>query len=213
LRRLAIVAKRPEQKELHRPSEPESAGLRRQSRYTVQAVANSPGASGSFEELAMPHFAQLFNFACWLTGDRTAAEDLVQEAMMKALRGFSSYQQGTNFRAWMHRILRNTYLTSQTGLRAVVSLDSDDAPPEPSTDETPESVLLTRCEQGAIQSALESLPVHFREIILLCDMEEMTYQEISQALSVPVGTVMSRLSRARRAMRGLLTAAQEGAER
>jgi RNA polymerase sigma-70 factor, ECF subfamily len=213
LRRLAIVAKRPKQKDLHRSPESATAEFRRQSRYTVQAVAKSPGASGSFEELAMPHFAQLYNFACWLTGDRAAAEDLVQETMMKALRGFSSYQQGSNFRAWMHRILRNTYLTSQSGLRATISLDSDDAPPEPSTEETPESALLARCEQGAIQSALESLPVHFREIILLCDMEEMTYQEISQALGVPVGTVMSRLSRARRAMRELLIAAQEGAER
>lgn len=161
----------------------------------------------------MPHFAQLYNFACWLTGDRVAAEDLVQETMMKALRGFSSYQQGSNFRAWMYRILRNTYLTSRSGLRAVVSLDSDDAPPEPCTDETPESALLARYEELAIQSALELLPVHFREIILLCDMEEMTYQEISQALGISAGTVMSRLSRARRAMRELLTAAQKGAER
>lgn len=213
MRRLAIVAKRHIQKDLQRSPAPVPDEPCRQSRYTVQAVAKSPGASGSFEELAMPHFAQLFNFACWLTGDRTAAEDLVQETMMKALRGFSSYQQGSNFRAWMHRILRNTYLTSQSGLRVAVSLDSDDAPPEPCTDETPESVLLARCDQGALQSALETLPVHFREIILLCDVEEMTYQEISQALGVPVGTVMSRLSRARRAMRGLLAAAQEGAER
>jgi RNA polymerase sigma-70 factor (ECF subfamily) len=211
LPRLAIVAKRLEQEEADRMPEPASAGLRSQSRYTVQAVAKISGASGSFEELAMPYFAQLYNFACWLTGDRAAAEDLVQETMMKALRGFSSYRQGTNFRAWMYRILRNTFLTSQSGLKTVVSLDSDDAPPEPSTEETPESVLLARYEQHAIQSALESLPVQFREVILLCDMEEMTYQEISQALGIPIGTVMSRLSRARRAMRGLLTAAQEGA--
>lgn len=211
--RLTIVAKRLEQEELNRAPEPVLAGLHRQPRYTVLAVAKSPADSGSFEELAMPHFTQLYNFACWLTGDRAAAEDLVQETMMKALRGFSSYRQGTNFRAWMHRILRNTFLTSQFGLRATVSLDSDDAPPEPSTQETPESALFARYEQHTIQAALDSLPVHFREIILLCDMEEMTYQEISQALGVPVGTVMSRLSRARRAMRGLLTAAQEGAER
>jgi RNA polymerase sigma-70 factor (ECF subfamily) len=209
LRRLSIVAKRPEQED----PDPAPAERRAQSMYTVQAVAKSPGDSGSFEELAMPLFAQLYNFACWLTGDRAAAEDLVQESMMKALRGFSSYRQGTNFRAWMYRILRNTFLTSQSGLRATVSLDGDDAPPEPSTQETPESVLLARYEQRTIQAALESLPVHFRELILLCDMEEMTYQEISQALGVPVGTVMSRLSRARKAMRGLLTAAQEGAER
>ncbi len=162
----------------------------------------------------MPYFAQLYNFACWLIGDRVAAEDLVQETMLKALRGFSSYQQGTNFRAWIYRILRNTFLTSQTGLKATASLDSeDDALPEPATLETPESILLVRHEQSAIRSALESLPIDFREVILLSDVEEMSYQEISQALGVPMGTVMSRLSRARKAMRGLLTAASEGVKR
>ena len=182
-------------------------------RYTVLAVANPQGVPngvrGSFEELSMPLFAQLFNFACWLTGNRAAAEDLVQETYMKALRGFSSFQQGTNFRAWIYRILRNSYLTTQAGLRATVSLDSEeDAAPEPATDETPESVLLLRFEQESIRAALEALPMAFREIILLCDLEEMSYQEISQALAIPMGTVMSRLSRARRAMRTLL--AKEG---
>jgi RNA polymerase sigma-70 factor (ECF subfamily) len=71
--------------------------------------------TGSFEELAMPLFARLYNFAQWLTQDRTAAEDLVQETYMKALRGFASFKQGTNFRAWMYKILRNTFLTSQAG--------------------------------------------------------------------------------------------------
>ena len=103
----------------------------------------------------MPHFARLFNFACWLTQDRAAAEDLVQETFMKALKGFSSYRQGTNFRAWIYRILRNTFLTTQAGLRASVSFDSgDDAPPEPVAADTPESFLLARVEQQAIQSAL-----------------------------------------------------------
>ena len=87
-------------------------------RYTVGAVADHAGDFGSFEELAMPLFAKLYNFAHWLTQERTAAEDLVQETYMKALRGFSSFQQGTNFRAWIYRILRNTFLTTQTGLKA-----------------------------------------------------------------------------------------------
>jgi RNA polymerase sigma-70 factor (ECF subfamily) len=161
----------------------------------------------------MPQFARLFNFACWLTQDRTAAEDLVQETYMKALKGFSSFRQGTNFRAWIYRILRNTFLTSRTGLAATVSLDADDAPQEPATDETPEAVLLARVEQNKIENALAELPVNFREIILLCDMEEMSYQEISQTLTIPMGTVMSRLSRARKAMRTLLSAGTEGASR
>ena len=182
-------------------------------RYTVLAVATSTGASGSFEELAMPLFAQLYNLAYWLTRDRSAAEDLVQETFMKALRGFSSFKQGSNFRAWMHRILRNTYLTSQAGLKDAVSLDDDNPSPEPATVETPESILLVSCEQRAIESALQSLPVPYREVILLCDAEEMSYQEISGALAIPLGTVMSRLSRARRAMRALLSKTSQEVER
>lgn len=169
-------------------------------------MAERLGESGSFEELAMPHFAKLYNFACWLTRDTAAAEDLVQETYMKALRGFSSFQQGTNFRAWIYRILRNTFLTSQTGLKATAALDAEDENiPEPATHSTPESILLARMEFETIQQALETLPVHHREVILLCDLEEMSYQEIGQTLSIPIGTVMSRLSRARKAMRILLS--------
>ncbi len=162
----------------------------------------------------MPHFASLYNFACWLTQDRAAAEDLVQESYMKALKGFSSYRQGTNFRAWIYRILRNTFLTSQAGLKAEVSLDSDDdVPVEPETTATPESILLARAEQETIRRTLEELPLKFREVILLCDMEEMSYDEISQALAIPIGTVMSRISRARKSMRTLLAAKMQGVAR
>lgn len=162
----------------------------------------------------MPLFSQLYNFACWLAGDRAAAEDLVQEAYLKACKGFASYRQGTNFRAWIYRILRNTYLTSQAGLNAMGSLgEIDDGTPEPETAETPESILLAASEQARIHAALEALPVHHREIILLCDLEEMTYHEISQALGIPIGTVMSRLSRARQALRLLLSRKEEGASR
>jgi RNA polymerase sigma-70 factor (ECF subfamily) len=177
-------------------------------------VHDHSSAAGSFEELAMPLFASLYNLACWLTQDRATAEDLVQETFVKALKGFSSFEQGTNFRAWMYRILRNTFLTTQAGLKALslVSLDSDDAPIEPGTDETPELLLLARVRQETIHRALEELPVSFREIILLCDLEEMSYQEIGLALGIPIGTVMSRLSRARKAMRRLLGAGITGAE-
>ena len=181
-------------------------------------MADRAGDFGSFEELAMPLFAKLYNFAHWLTQDRAAAEDLVQETYMKALRGFSSFQQGTNFRAWMYKILRNTFLTTQSGLKAwaSVSLDSDhddDKVAEPAVSETPESVLLARVQQETIQNALENLPVKFREIVLLCDLEEMSYQEIGETLGIPIGTVMSRLSRARKAMRELLAAKLQGAPR
>jgi RNA polymerase sigma-70 factor, ECF subfamily len=160
----------------------------------------------AFEELAMPLFDSLYNFAGWLTGNSGEAEDLVQETYLKALKGFSSFQQGTNFRAWIFRILRNTFLTSRTGLQAsrMVSLEGEEeetAPAIAATTDTPESILLNRASQQALEAALEKLPVAFREVLLLCDVEEMSYQEISETLSVPIGTVMSRLHRARRAMR------------
>lgn len=179
-------------------------------------MADRTGDNGSFEDLAIPLFARLYNFAHWLTQDRAAAEDLVQETYMKALRGFSSFRQGTNFRAWMYKILRNTFLTSQAGLKASasLSLDSDeDNVVEPVAAENPESTLLARAERETIQKALEDLPVKFREIILLCDAEEMSYQEIGETLAIPIGTVMSRLSRARKAMRELLTARLQGVSR
>ncbi|HLW86804.1 MAG TPA: sigma-70 family RNA polymerase sigma factor [Candidatus Sulfotelmatobacter sp.] len=172
-----------------------------------------PSAS-SFEELAMPLFDQLYNFARWLTQDTAEAEDLVQESYAKALRGFSSFQQGTNFRAWMYRILRNSFLSSRTGLKSTVALDAEeqeDVLPAEST--TPESLLLAQANREMVQQALGELPVHFREVLLLCEVEEMSYQEIAETLAVPAGTVMSRLFRARKALRGLLQRKLEGGRR
>jgi RNA polymerase sigma-70 factor, ECF subfamily len=158
----------------------------------------------SFEALAMPLFEQLYNFAHWLTQNREEAEDLVQETYAKALKGFASFQSGTNFRAWMYRILRNTFLTSRTGLNATKTtpLDDEEDGPELAVErDTPESILFQRSDRELLQRAIDGLPVYFREIILLCDVEEMSYQEISATLAIPMGTVMSRLSRARRALR------------
>jgi RNA polymerase sigma-70 factor (ECF subfamily) len=155
----------------------------------------------------MPLFDQLYNFAHWLAQNREEAEDLVQETYTKALRGFSSYAPGTNFRAWMYRILRNTFVTSRTGLKATmtVPLDQDgDGPIAPVDTQTPEAILIDRSNQQLLQSALEELPLHFREILLLCEVEEMSYQDIAETLTVPIGTVMSRLSRARAALRALV---------
>jgi RNA polymerase sigma-70 factor, ECF subfamily len=159
----------------------------------------------SFEELAMPLFDQLYNFAHWLTQNREEAEDLVQETYAKALKGFSSFQLGTNFRAWMYRILRNTFLTSRSGLKVsmTVPLDAEEENgPELAVErETPETLLFERSDRDLLESAIDELPIHFREVLLLCEVEEMSYQEISETLSIPIGTVMSRLSRARRALR------------
>src|ERR1700677_756841 len=161
-------------------------------------------AAESFEQLAMPHFERLYNFACWLTQDRQEAEDLVQETYAKALKGFSSFQLGTNFRAWIYRILRNAFLTSRSGLKATatVPLDLEDHEDAlPAVQETPESILLQRSNGQLVQRALEQLPVAYREVLLLCEVEEMSYQEISATLAIPIGTVMSRLSRGRKALR------------
>jgi RNA polymerase sigma-70 factor, ECF subfamily len=159
----------------------------------------------TFEELATPLLKPLYNFARWLSHDDHEAEDLVQESFAKALKSFSSFQQGTNFRAWMFRILRNTFLTSRSKSLVHVSIEEEGEeillPPDP---QTPESILLSSGLHERIQVALGRLPVHFREVLLLCDVEEMRYQDIAETLGLPIGTVMSRISRARRLLRGML---------
>jgi RNA polymerase sigma-70 factor (ECF subfamily) len=158
-----------------------------------------------FEELAMPLFDSLYNFAHWLTHNREEAEDLVQETFAKALNGFGSFTPGTNFRAWIFRILRNTFLTSRTGLKRTsisVPLNSEeDEQLLPPTSQTPETILIDRSSKEVLQSAIEKLPPIFQEVVLLCDVEEMSYQEIADTLSIPIGTVMSRLARSRAALR------------
>jgi RNA polymerase sigma-70 factor (ECF subfamily) len=164
--------------------------------------------SESFEQLAMPHFERLYNFACWLTHDRQEAEDLVQETYAKALKGFKSFQPGTNFRAWIYKILRNAFLTSRTGLEATATVQlglEGEEEAVPAAQETPESILLQRSDGRLVQHPLEQLAVAYRDVLLLCEVEEMSYQEISATLAIPIGTVMSRLSRARKALRGGLT--------
>jgi RNA polymerase sigma-70 factor (ECF subfamily) len=170
-----------------------------------------------FEDLAMPLFDSLYNFARWIERDTDKAEDLVQETYLKALRGFASFQPGTNFRAWMFRILRNTFLSSRTKFerRMTEALDSDEGEPELAVDtETPETSLINRCNSQLLQRAIDDLPAHYRETLLLCEVEEMSYQEIAQILAIPIGTVMSRLARARKAVRESLgsTAARQSTD-
>ena len=136
----------------------------------------------TFEDLAMPLFDQLYNFARWLTQDTAEAEDLTQETYAKALRGFSSFQMGTNFRAWMYRILRNTFLTSRTGLKTTVAIDEDtDERLLPVESTTPESNLIEQANREVVRQALTDLPLPFREILLLCEVEEMSYQNCRNA--------------------------------
>src|SRR2546428_3153221 len=157
-----------------------------------------------FEELAMPLFDSLYNFVRWLVHNQNDAEDLVQETYLKALRSFASFQPVTNFRAWIFQILRNTFLSSCSKLerRMTVAMDSEeDSPMLCATSVTPESLLIERSGNNAVRCAIEHLPVIFREVILLCDVEDRSYREIAEILSFPIGTVMSRLARARKAVR------------
>jgi RNA polymerase sigma-70 factor, ECF subfamily len=160
--------------------------------------------NAEFEALAMPLFDSLYNFAHWLAQDRHDAEDLVQEAYVKALKGFKSFQPGTNFRAWMFKILRNTFLTSRAGRSYANSMPLESGDEDrllPVSPATPETLVITHDLGDALQQAIEALPVPFREVLLMADVEEMSYQEISETLSIPMGTVMSRLARARKAAR------------
>jgi len=169
----------------------------------------------SFDELALPLFDRLYNYAHWLTHNREEAEDLVQETYMKALKGFSSFKPGTNFRAWIYRILHNTFLTSRTGLQATMTVpledDKEDGGAELAVEPaTPETILLQRASSEIMQRAIDELPVHFRETLLLCEVEEMSYQEIADTLAIPIGTVMSRLARARKLLQSRLRQQLQG---
>ena len=159
---------------------------------------------GGFEELAMPLSHSLYNFARWLARDGHDAEDLVQETYLKALRSFASFEPGTNLRLWMFKILKNTFLTSRSKnqRRMTIPLDSEvNLWAQPATFDTPESLLIGHFEIDAIRNAIEQLPVIYREVILLPDVENASYREIVEILSIPIGTVMSRLARARKIVR------------
>ena len=168
---------------------------------------DSADPRSGFEGLALPLFEPLYNYARWLTRDPIESEDLVQETYLKGLRGFGSFAQGTNFRAWMYRILRNTFLTSRSGLRAVppVSIDEDpDTYEQLSVTETPESLFFARVDSETLRRTIEALPLPFREVLVLSDVENMSYREVAETLSIPIGTVTSRLIRARQKVRNTL---------
>ena len=176
----------------------------------TEALRIMPSAinrSAAFEQLALPLFASLYNHAHWLTRNQAEAEDLVQETFTKALRAFDSFQHDTNFKAWIFRILRNTFLTTRTGIatsRTVFLEDQPDTLDTIAAGPTPEDTLIRLDNQATLHAALEQLQPQLREALLLCDVEEIKYKDIAVILDVPIGTVMSRISRARRTLRQLL---------
>lgn len=177
---------------------------------------SSEPAVSSFTELALPLLPALYNLATWLARNSDDAEDLVQETMLKALRGFASFEPGTNFKAWIFRILRNTFLTSRSGLAAMRTvtlndeLEEDDArgsrpyPESIVNRRTPEAEVMRMRDADALYAAMEKLPPPLLEVLLLCDVEEMKYREIAMVVGIPIGTVMSRIARARSFVRNEL---------
>jgi len=165
-----------------------------------------------FEKLALPLLDPLYNFARWMCGDPDEARDLVQETFAKALKGVNSFREGTNFRAWMFRILRNTFLTSRTGLeRRNTEQESEQGFDNAVvTQETPELALIRRADTELVQQGIANLQHGFQEVLILADLEEMKYQEIALVLDIPIGTVMSRLARARKQLRQFLIEALQG---
>jgi RNA polymerase sigma-70 factor, ECF subfamily len=156
----------------------------------------------AFEAEALPHVDRLFRLAMWFERNRSEAEDLVQETMTQALQSFHRYQSGTNCRAWLVTILQNVRNNRQRSRRRSPLVDDPDdrivqaAPFVPPVEQnlTDEEVL----------GALERIPASFQEVIVLCDVEDLSYKEIAEALAIPLGTVMSRIHRGRALLRSAL---------
>jgi RNA polymerase sigma-70 factor (ECF subfamily) len=169
-----------------------------------EAAANSPPAD--FAQTVLPHLNAAYNLARWLVRDGALAEDVVQDASLRALGYFASFRGGDG-RAWLLRIVRNvahTALAERRRLPIAPSLGSDDAEspallvPEPGDD--PEAAMGRRQDIASLHAALAALPAELRECLVLRELEELSYRDIAQVTGVPVGTVMSRLFRARQAL-------------
>ena len=163
---------------------------------------------------ALEFMNSLYGTAVRLTRDGDTARDLVQDTYLKAIRAQERFQPGTNLKAWLYTILHNTWRNRRRDTaRARVSFDSDtvDAAVEAGyagvvERATPESVLLRSLQDTDIRAAVDGLPEAFREAVWLRDVEDLSYQEIADALSVPIGTVMSRISRGRKLLHAALSA-------
>ncbi len=169
--------------------------------------------SREFEEVALVHLDALYRSALRLTHNRSEAEDLVQETCLRAFRGFHRFNPGTNCRAWLFTILRNAFLNRirQAG-RDVLAGESVDLESTtfPGVAETlparghPDEEFFQTVLHGDVDRALKALPLPFREVVILADLEGLAYKEIAQVVGCPVGTVMSRLSRGRGLLRQAL---------
>jgi RNA polymerase sigma-70 factor (ECF subfamily) len=156
----------------------------------------------AFEAEALPHLSAIFRLGMWLVRDRAEAEDLVQDTFTQALQSFHRYEQGTNCRAWLIRVMfhvNSNRRRAKTRLQLVSETDERIAEMVAFDPPTPQGLT-----EEDVLGALRGIPTQFGEVVLLADIEDMTYKEIAQALDVPVGTVMSRLHRGRKLMRAAL---------
>jgi RNA polymerase sigma-70 factor, ECF subfamily len=165
-----------------------------------------------FELLALPHLDAAYNLARWLAGNTTDAEDVVQDAYLRAYRYFDAFQGG-NFRVWLLTIVRNAFMTwvkeNRSGRMVFVpdtsagdSADTEEAM-WTSRPRDPEALLLESIDSQTLGRLMEQLPAEYREVLLLREVEDLAYKEIAEVTGLPIGTVMSRLSRARLALRKL----------
>ena len=163
----------------------------------------------AIKEEVLPHLDALHRYGLYLTKDRVNAEELSQETLVKAIRSFAQYQRGTNCKAWLFKIMMNTFLNSQRRKNHQVELDDamiapDDGTPgmlATSAGLSPEESYVSMLSRTQVRQAIEKLPPEFRSVVVLCDLEEFSYREIAEILECPIGTVMSRLHRGRKNLR------------
>lgn len=173
-------------------------------------VMQGVGNSGRFEQLVLPHLDAAYNLARWLVRNPQDAQDIVQESYLRAFKFFSGFQGGDS-RAWLLKIVRNTsytFLERNKPARLAEEFDekihaADTGPPDV------ESEMVRNVESRMLREALDALPVNFREILILRELEGMSYKEIAELVEVPMGTVMSSLARGRERLREILLHARE----
>lgn len=148
----------------------------------------------------MPHLSAAYNFARWLVQSESDAEDIVQESYLRALKYFAGYHGGDS-RAWLLAIVRNSaysWLQQNRSRQLTGPIDETTESLAAADDQNPETILLARIDQEVLRQAVTELPIEFREVLVLREMEELSYKEIAALCDLPVGTVMSRLARGRR---------------
>lgn len=165
-----------------------------------------------FNEEIIPHLDALYNFGLRLTSDPNDAEDLVQDTIVKAYRFFSSYEKGTNAKAWLFRILKNSYINNyRKKSKKPQEVDYDEVATfyetiraERTETSDLEDKMFRELIDDDISNALDEIPEDFRTVVLLCDVEDFTYEEIANMLDVPIGTIRSRLHRGRNLLKAQL---------